>query len=121
QMGIAMLLSLSRSGPAHGIFFFADLFNVIGTVLGLLGYAVAAAVLPSSASATASFAAGALWVVAAVTLVYVIPELPPVTQLPAGALLCFVLAGASYFAANRVRSNSRLSGPRAGSSAKRMQ
>jgi hypothetical protein len=114
QVCIISIVSFLRPDPAYGVtgtLFFAGLFNVIGTLCGLLGYALAAAMLPSSATGAASFAAGVLWVLAAMALIYATPLLPDKAQGPAAGLLCLALAATSYFVVNRARSNMRWKGP----------
>jgi len=114
QVCIISILSFLRPDPAYGVpgtLFFAGLFNIVGTLCGLLGYALAAAMLPSSATGAASFNAGVLWVLATMALIYATPLLPDMAQLPAAALLCLALAATSYFVANRARSNNRWRGP----------
>jgi hypothetical protein len=114
QTCIITVMSFLHPDPAYGVsgtLFVAGLFNVIGTLCGLLGYALAAAALPSSATGAASFAAGALWVSAVIALIYTTPLLPAIAQLPAAAFLCIALAAASYFVVNRTRSNNRSRGP----------
>lgn len=106
QAGIIALLAVTRPDPAYGVYgtlFFAGLFNVIGTVCGLVGYALAASALPSSASALASGLAGAIWVLTAMTLVWTTSLLPQSAQLAGAALLCLASGFASYLFANRSR------------------
>jgi hypothetical protein len=104
QISVIVLLSSLRPDPAYGVsgtLFFAGLFNVLGTLCGVIGYAIAASALPSHASGGRSFAAGAIWVVIVMSVVYLTVDLPGAWQLPASLILCLVCGSATYALANR--------------------
>jgi hypothetical protein len=104
QAGILLLLSSLRPDPAYGVYgtlFFAGLFNILGTLCGLIGYAIAGAMLPSRAGAWRSFAAGAAWVVTIMGSVYVSVDLPGSWQPPTWLVLSLIIGATSYSIANR--------------------
>ena len=115
QVCVFALLSVLRPDPAYGVYgtlFFASFFNIIGTVCGLVGYALAAAFLSSSATAALSCAAGGMWALAAMAGVYSTVWFPASAQLLGAASLCAALGAVAYWFVNHARSNYRIERPR---------
>jgi drug/metabolite transporter superfamily protein YnfA len=113
QICIIILLSGLRPDPAYGFsgtLFFAGLFNVLGTLSGLVGYALAATALPSLATGRRSFAWGAIWVVIVMAAVYLTDVLPASWQLPMSVVVCLAVGSISFALANRPPSDLRRSG-----------
>jgi hypothetical protein len=111
---ILVVLSMTKPDPAYGIYgtlFFAGLFGLGAIFCGLIGYAVIATFLPSSAGAGRSTLAGAISAVLMIFATYMTGWLiPDSLRLAIAAAICVALGAASYAFANRERSDNRWSG-----------